>query len=93
MEEKRTQFEHNQNLVLESRRKLTVSCVKEVDSFDENSIIASTSLGELTISGCGLHINTFSTDNGELVVEGEISSVSYSDNIVSSGGFFSRIFR
>ncbi len=93
MDDKRTHFEHEQNLVIESRRKLTASSVKEVDSFDEKNIVASTSLGELTISGNGLHINSFSTDNGELIVEGEISSISYSDNNIATGGFFSRIFR
>lgn len=36
------------NLVLEDRKHLTVSGVKDVDSFDEMNIVALTSLGEMT---------------------------------------------
>lgn len=93
MEEKRQQSDISQNIVLESRKKLTASSVKEVDSFDEQNIVAFTSLGELTVSGSGLHIGSFSTDSGELIVEGEINSISFSDDVQPSGGFFSRIFR
>ena len=93
MEDKKIMSSLPHNLVLEDRKYLTVSSVREVDSFDEQNIVAFTSLGELTISGTGLHINRFSTDEGELAVEGTINSVSYSDNVQSSGGFFSRIFR
>ncbi len=81
------------NLILEDRKHLTVSGVKDVDSFDENTVVAYTDLGELTIHGTSLHINRFSTEVGELAVDGEISAVSYSDNVASQGGFFSRIFR
>ena len=81
-------------LVLDERKHLTVSGVKDVDSFDEQTIIASTALGEMTVSGSGLRINRFSVDLGELAIDGdEISAISYSENTDSSGGFFSRIFR
>ena len=93
MDDKKLQSSLPHNLVLEDRKILTVSSVKEVDSFDEQNIVAFTSLGELTISGSGLHINRFSTEEGELAVEVKINSVSYSDNVESTGGFFSRIFR
>ena len=92
MDEKR-QISLPHNVVIEDRRRITVSAVSDVDSFDENAIVAFTPLGELTINGSKLHINRFSTDEGELAVEGEITSVSYSDNTPVSGGFFSRIFR
>lgn len=81
------------NVVIEDRKRITVSAVNDVDSFNDQSIIAFTPLGELTISGTGLHINRFSTEEGELAVEGEIASISYSDNTTESSGFFSRIFR
>ncbi len=92
MDEKK-QIIQPHNVVIEDRKRITVSAVRDVDSFDENNIIAFTPLGELTISGSELHINRFSTEEGELAVEGEIASVSYSDNTPTSGGFFSRIFR
>lgn len=93
MEDKRQQTDIAQNIVMESRKKLTASSVKEVDRFDETNIVAFTSLGELTVSGENLHIGSFSKDIGELIVEGDINSISFADDIQPSGGFFSRIFR
>lgn len=81
------------NLVLEDRRMLTVSGVSDVDSFDEETVIVFTDLGELTIRGKNLHINRLSVEVGELSVEGEISALIYSDETPKSSGFFSRVFR
>lgn len=83
------------NIVLEGRRMLTVSGVSDVDSFDEETVVIFTELGELTVKGSNLHINKLSVDVGELTVEGDISALIYSENTGSgsSGGFFSRVFR
>ena len=81
------------NLVLEDRRLLTVSGVSDVDSFDEETVIVFTDLGELTVRGKDLHINRLSVEVGELTVEGSISALIYSEEAAKSGGFFSRVFR
>ena len=39
------------NLVLEDRRSLMVSGVSDVDSFDEQTVIVFTEMGELTVRG------------------------------------------
>ena len=80
------------NIIMEDRRLVTVSGVSDVDSFDEEAVVAFTDIGKLTIRGRGLHINRLSVEVGELAVEGEIDSLAYSD--VSNGGsFFSKVFR
>ncbi len=81
------------NIIIEDRKRITVCAVNDVDSFNEQAIIAFTSLGELTINGNSLHIIRFNTEDGELAVEGDIAAISYSDNTPEAGGFFSRIFR
>ncbi len=81
------------NLVLEDRRLLTVSGVSDVDSFDEETVIVFTDLGELTVKGTNLHINRLSVEVGELTVEGNIGALIYSDDAPKGGGFFSRVFR
>lgn len=81
------------NLVLEDRRLLTVSGVSDVDSFDEETVVVFTDLGELTVRGSNLHINRLSVDVGELTVEGNIAALIYSDEAPRSGGFFSKVFR
>ena len=81
------------NLVLEDRRMLTVSGVSDVDSFDEETVVVFTGLGELTVRGTNLHINRLSVEVGELTVEGNIAALIYSDETPKSGGFFSKVFR
>lgn len=90
-EEKKTAMPHN--LVLEDRRLLTLSGVSDVDSFDEETVVVFTDMGELTIRGSDLHINRLSVEIGELTVEGKISALIYSQDAAPKGGFFSRVFR
>ncbi|MBQ7653857.1 MAG: sporulation protein YabP [Clostridia bacterium] len=82
-----------QNLVLEDRKRLSVSGVKDVDSFDEESMIVYTELGELTVRGNDLHINNLSVQTGELVIEGSIYALVYTDDSPKKESFFGRIFR
>ncbi|MBR3780275.1 MAG: sporulation protein YabP [Clostridia bacterium] len=91
-EEKRIQSMPH-NLVLEDRKLLTVSGVSDVDSFDEQTVIIFTDMGELTVRGSNLHINRLSVEVGELTVEGNIAALIYSDEAPKNSGFFSRVFR
>lgn len=68
-----------QNLVLENREKLSISGVLDVLSFDDQVIIAETELGLLNVKGDNLRINKLSIDTSEVVVEGEIYNLSYSE--------------
>ncbi len=80
------------SISLDSRQKLTVSGVEEVESFDENTITMYTNHGMLLVRGEGLHIEKLSLDGGDLKVEGQVDSLSYEDQERSSGGFLSRLF-
>lgn len=83
------------NVILEDRRRLTVSGVSDVDSFDEQTVIVFTQMGELTVKGEDLHINRLSLEMGELAVEGDIASLSYTDRAQKpqQGSFWGRVFR
>ena len=83
-----------QNTILENRNKLSVSGVKDVLSFDDQVIIMETELGLLTVKGENLKINKLSIDTSEVIVEGEISSLSYSEqNKIKQEGLLSKIFK
>ena len=69
-----------QNLVLENREKLSVSGVLDVLSFDDQVIIIETELGLLNVKGDNLRINKLSIDTSEVVVEGKIYSLLYSES-------------
>jgi len=81
------------NLIMENRKNLTVTGVMDIDSFDEQTVIVFTEHGELTIKGQNLHINKIDVDTGDLLMEGEIDIISYSDNQPQKGGLFSKLFR
>lgn len=81
------------NLILEERKKLSVSGVTDVDSFDEQTVIAYTVKGEITVRGWDLHINKLNLEQGELTVEGEISSLTYTDVKPKTTGLFSKLLR
>lgn len=84
-----------QNLVLENREKLSISGVLDVLSFDDQVVIVETELGLLTIKGENLRINKLSIDTSEVIVEGEIHNLSYSENDLDkkSSGFLNKIFK
>lgn len=84
-----------QNLILENRSKLSISGVLDVFSFDDQVVILETELGLLTVKGENLRINKLSIDTSEVIIEGDIISLSYSDKEIDkkSGSLFGKIFK
>ncbi len=82
------------NLFLENRNVLSLTGVTDVENFDEKSIMLYTQLGELTIQGKDLRINSMSVETGDLSVEGDIWSIQYGDkDNKKSPTFFSKLFK
>ena len=84
-----------QNIILENREKITISGVLDVLSFDDQIVILETELGLLNIKGENLKINKLSIDTSDVIIEGEISSLSYSDKGIDKKGegILSKIFK
>lgn len=84
-----------QNLILENRGKLSISGVLDVLSFDDQVVMVETELGLLTVKGDNLRINKLSIDTSEVIVEGDISYLAYSDKEVSKNktSIMSKIFK
>lgn len=78
-------------LRMENRAKLTVTGVREVESFDENVVALHTVRGMLIIRGEGLHLQALSIDGGQVVVTGTVDTLSY-EEAQKAGGFFRRLF-
>ena len=81
-----------QNIILENRKTLRISGVKDIDSFTECKVVLNTVLGELVIKGEDLHINALETSSGDFSMNGEIRSLVY-NSFKSGSGVFSRLFR
>ena len=76
---------------LDGRERLIVSGVDDVDRFDENEIVMSTSKGTLVVTGENLHIEKLSLDGGDLQVEGTVTALIYDGERESRGGLLSRL--
>ena len=91
-------FQNNekiQNLILENRKKLSISGVSDVLSFDDQIVILDTNLGLLTVKGENIRINKLSIDTSEVIIEGDISYLAYSDKELekNKGSLISKIFK
>ena len=86
----------NHILNIENREKAHLSGIKDVLSFDDQVVIVETELGLLTVKGENLRINKLSIDTSEVIVEGEMSALTYSDNKnseKSKGSLIGKIFK
>ena len=90
-EELKTLQHHN--LLLEDRKRLKLTGVTDVDSFDDSAATAYTVEGELQIAGEGLRVLSFNNDLGELLLEGTFRSFCYLDNAPKKAGLFARLLR
>lgn len=89
-EEKALELPHR--LVLESRNKLAITGITEIESFDENTVVLYTTRGTLVIHGRQLHLSMLSVDGGQVSVDGTIDSMVYEDDQRTGGSLLSRLF-
>ncbi len=83
------------NITMENRERLTISSVNEVESFDEEKVVVSTSEGIMTVLGSDFKLQKLNVDDGDLVIEGIVDEIKYSESRGNqgSGGFFAGLFR
>ena len=83
----------NHKVIIDERKNLIISGVKDVVSFDDETVVLLSVMGKITIKGERLHILSFNTESGDLTAEGKIHAVVYIQDENRSGGFVSKIFR
>lgn len=82
----------NHNIILQNRKNLSISAVKDCLGFDDETINLLTSAGKITVKGNGLHIVNFNTETGEFTAEGKINAVVYTVD-ETTRGFFAKLFK
>ena len=87
--------EMRHSVSLDDRRHLHCSGVLDVDSYDEHTVCARTARGILTVEGEGLHVKHLALESGELILEGVVGTLFYTDEAKAKpeGGFLSRLLR
>lgn len=79
------------NLVLDNRKKLSVTGVEDVAGFNDESVTLKTTNGDLLINGSKLHISKLDLDTGNVELEGIINVLQYSRE-KSDKSFMQRLF-
>ena len=90
-EEKKNKRPHA--VSMENRGDLHLTCVSDVDSFDDGTDVVFTDWGELVVRGSALHIGMLNVETGELHVTGEVESLTYLDQRKPSQGLLGKLFR
>lgn len=66
-------------VAMENRARMTLTGVEDVSGFDENTVVLTTSMGELTVRGEALHIERIDLELGCLELDGHIRELSYDE--------------
>jgi sporulation protein YabP len=70
----------NQNsheIHIDNRKKLDITGVTRVITFNEDIVILHTIMGVLNIKGRDMKVNKLNVDNGDMSIEGEVYSLVY----------------
>ena len=82
------------NIIMEARKKLVLSGVIEVESFEEDNVELKTTCGNLTVRGDELKMENYNSETGDLHINGNVYALVYTnDNSNSKNGFLKRIFK
>jgi len=81
------------NVILEDRKKLVLSGVEEVESFEEDAVELKTTKGKLSIRGEGLKMESYLSEVGDLIVKGNVYALVYLNDTSKKQGFISRLFK
>ena len=78
-------------IIIDNRSKISMTGISDVLSFDNNTVILNTVMGELTIKGEGLKVSNFTAETGDLLIEGELFAMAYTGE-ASKKSRLSRLF-
>ena len=90
-------MEHQQHsktfqTTISNREKVVINGVINVESFGEDYLILNTQLGEMTVEGSELKIESLTKESGEILILGRINGLFYKEE-KSEKGFFRKIFK
>lgn len=80
-------------VTMENRRKVTVTGVTGVVSYDENRLVIKTDYGRLVVAGRNIEADEISTENKTLQLTGDIDFLQYSRSRGKSEKGLARLFK
>lgn len=85
-------FSKPHTMLLDNRKKLSLTGVNDVLGFNEELVSVKTSLGDLIIRGSRLHISKLNLETGEADIDGHINSLQYTESREGKS-FIQRLFK
>lgn len=87
--------EANHDVIMKGRKKLEITGVKHVESFDHEEFLLETVMGYLAIRGANLKMQNLDVDQGIVNIEGKVFDMGYLDEQPGehAKGFFSKLFK
>ena len=83
-----TQKEQSVHLI--NRKTLSMSGVTDVISFDETFVVLSCQDTVMSIEGQGMRVVRMDVGSSEMVIEGKITAICYTDKRVKRNGLFGK---
>lgn len=89
------QFDANpyHNLILKDRKHLEISGIKQIDHFDEEEFLLESVQGWLEITGSELMLDKLDKERGEVMIKGNIESISYISAKKTKESLISKMFK
>jgi len=91
LEDKTPKWRHQ--LSLTDREEMTVEGVGNLGSYDEREIIMETEQGILAVKGEGLNIKQLNLEKGNIIIEGNVKSITYEDEARQRKGLLERLLK
>ncbi len=92
MEKREKELMHpaSHSVLIEGRRRMRITGVVDVESFQEDEMTVLTQAGTLTIWGEGLKLGKLNPEDGQVLLEGNIASIEYEQPEPERKPFFFR---
>ena len=91
MQADRAHAKNGHSLTLDDRARAVMTGVEDVECFNEELAVVTTTMGAVTVTGANLRVSKLDLAEGRIAIEGRIDSLEY--GAVKRAGFFSRMLK
>lgn len=84
---------NNHNVTIDNRKRVTMTGVIAVESFNEKQVQARLKECGVLVLGESLNVSKFNTENGTLAVDGQINEIKYTQTGMKATGLIKKLFK
>ncbi len=80
-------------IIMEDRKKISLTGIKDILSFDDETVSVISVMGKAVIRGKEIKIESFNVENGDMVIEGRFDALVYLNDSSAKGSVIRRLFK